>query len=143
MTLEVILAPLMGGGLIGLAATLLLLTHGRIAGISGICGGVLGARTADSSWKVAFLVGLVVAGLIAFTQQPEAFEYGEDRSLAAVAVAGLLVGVGTTVGSGCTSGHGVCGISRMSMRSIVATCTFMVAGVLAVFVVNHLLGGAL
>ena len=143
MTLDAIISPLIGGGLIGLAATLLLLAHGRIAGISGIFGGVLSPGTADFSWRLAFIVGLVGTGFIAFSQQPEAFEFGVDRSLGAVAAAGLLVGIGTTVGKGCTSGHGVCGISRMSTRSIAATCTFMATGALAAFVVNHMLGGAL
>ncbi len=143
MTLESIASPLIGGALIGLSATLLLLVHGRIAGISGICGGVLSPGTPDWLWRFAFIVGLVVTGFVAYGQMPEAFEFGVDRSVWAVGAAGLLVGAGATLGSGCTSGHGVCGISRMSMRSIVATCTFMVAGALSTFVVNHLLGGAL
>ena len=143
MTLYAILPPLLGGALIGLAATLLLLMHGRIAGISGMCGGILSPGTADWLWRFAFIVGLVVTGFVAFGQRPEAFEFGVDRSLGAVAAAGLMVGIGTSIGSGCTSGHGVCGISRLSKRSIVATCTFMAAGALSVFVVNHVLGGAL
>jgi len=143
MTLHAILPPLLGGALIGLAATLLLLMHGRIAGISGMRGGILSPGTADWLWRFAFIVGLVVTGFVAFGQRPEAFEFGVDRSLGAVAAAGLMVGIGTSIGSGCTSGHGVCGISRLSKRSIVATCTFMAAGALSVFVVNHVLGGAL
>jgi uncharacterized membrane protein YedE/YeeE len=142
MSLNDIVQPLIGGALIGLASTLLLLVHGRIAGISGICGGVLSPGTADWLWRFAFIVGLVVTGFIAFQQMPEAFEYGVDRSYGAVAAAGLLVGIGTTIGSGCTSGHGVCGISRMSKRSVLATMTFMATGAIAAFVVNQLLGGA-
>lgn len=143
MTLEAIAPPLIGGALIGLASTLLLLIHGRIAGISGICGGVLSPGTSDWLWRFAFVVGLVLTGFVAFGQMPEAFEYGVDRSIWAVGVAGLMVGAGTTIARGCTSGHGVVGISRLSKRSIVATCTFMAAGALSTFVVNHLLGGAL
>jgi len=143
MTLQAILPPLLGGALIGLAATLLLLVHGRVAGISGICSGVLSPGTADWLWRFAFIVGLVITGFIAFEQTPEAFEFGVKRSPGAVAAAGLMVGIGTTIGSGCTSGHGVCGISRLSVRSIVATCTFMATGALAAFLVNHVLGGAL
>ena len=143
MTLEAITPPLIGGALIGLASTLLLLIHGRIAGISGICGGVLSPGTPDWLWRFAFIVGLVLTGFVAFGQMPEAFEFGVDRSIWAVGVAGLMVGAGTTIARGCTSGHGVVGISRLSKRSIVATCTFMAAGALSTFVVNHLLGGAL
>jgi uncharacterized membrane protein YedE/YeeE len=143
MSLSTILPPLIGGGLIGLSATLLLLIHGRVAGISGICGGILAPTSEDFSWRLAFVVGLVGTGVVAFSQLPDAFEFGVNRSLISVGVAGLMVGLGTTIGAGCTSGHGVCGISRMSMRSIVATCTFMATGALSVFVVNHMLGGAL
>jgi uncharacterized membrane protein YedE/YeeE len=143
MSLSAILPPLIGGGLIGLSATVLLLIHGQIAGISGIGGGILAPASEDFSWRLAFVVGLVGTGVVAFSQQPAAFEFGVNRSLVAVGVAGLMVGLGTTLGSGCTSGHGVCGISRMSMRSILATCTFMATGALSVFVVNHMLGGAL
>jgi len=143
MTLDAILPPLIGGALIGLAATLLLLFCGRIAGISGICGGLFAPKSAEWGWRVAFVVGLVTTGFVAVGPAPEAFVFGLDRSLGAVAGAGLLVGIGTTVGSGCTSGHGVCGLSRLSGRSLVATCTFMATGALAAFIVNHLLGGAL
>lgn len=138
-----ILAPLAGGILIGLAAAVLLFFHGRIAGISGILGGALRNRQrGDLGWRLAFLVGLLAAGAVAVLLSPTQVEITIDRSLGAMALAGLLVGFGTALGSGCTSGHGVCGIARLSKRSLVATATFMAVGALTVFVVNHLLGGA-
>ena len=138
-----ILVPLAGGVLIGLAAAVLLFFHGRIAGISGILGGALRTRQrGDLGWRLAFLAGLLTAGAVAFLFTPSHLENTLDRSLGSMALAGLMVGFGTALGSGCTSGHGVCGISRLSKRSLVATATFMVFGALTVFVVNHLLGGA-
>jgi uncharacterized membrane protein YedE/YeeE len=121
-----------GGALIGLAAALLLLLNGRIAGVSGIIAqSVVGER--DRGWRFAFLAGLLLAGLaLAFTR-PEQFA-APNASLPLAAVAGLLVGIGTQLGSGCTSGHGICGLARGSKRSLVAVATFMGAGALAVFV---------
>jgi uncharacterized membrane protein YedE/YeeE len=138
-------SSLLGGALIGLAASVLLLFHGRVAGIAGILGETLrgdGTR-GESVFRAAFLAGLVAAGLTLRLVYPTAF--GADSSssmtrISLVAIAGLLVGYGTRLGSGCTSGHGVCGISRMSKRSIVATLTFMAAGGATVFVVRHLAG---
>lgn len=133
----------LGGALIGLAAASMLAFNGRIAGISGITGGILRPLSGDIAWRVAFLLGLLAGGFGMYLQQPELFAMTIERSSWALAAAGVLVGVGTQMGSGCTSGHGVCGISRFSKRSMAATGTFMLTGAIAVFVVNHLLGGAL
>jgi hypothetical protein len=116
-----------GGAMIGAASALLLLTHGRIAGISGISGSLLQASTRDRDWRLAFLGGLVAAGLVAAVVAPSAIG-ASFRPLPIVIVAGLLVGFGTRLGSGCTSGHGVCGVSRLSARSLVAVATFMTTG---------------
>ncbi|MBA3458456.1 MAG: YeeE/YedE family protein [Deltaproteobacteria bacterium] len=121
-----VLRALLGGSLIGLAVTLALLSHGRVAGISGMLGRVLdgdGGRT----FRIPFLIALVAVGAIAAAVTPASFG-APVRGAAVLAVAGVLVGVGTTLGNGCTSGHGVCGISRFSLRSVVATMTFMLAG---------------
>ena len=131
---------LLGGALIGLAAVMLLLTNGRIAGISSIIGGLLARTTTDIGWRVAFLCGL---GLGAIAYRPIAGEWFAVEPAAAwpvMLLAGLLVGFGTRMGGGCTSGHGVCGIARLSPRSIVATCVFLAAGMVTVFVVRHVLG---
>lgn len=132
-------ASLAGGVLIGLAAALFLLLNGRIAGISGVLGGLLRPAKGDVGWRVAFLAGMVgaptVYALVASVPAPRI-----DAGWVALVVAGLLVGLGTRYGSGCTSGHGVCGLSRLSLRSLVATLTFMVAGFVTVYIVRHLLG---
>lgn len=139
-------SALAGGALIGLAASLLLLFNGRIAGISGIFSGLLLPRPADRAdaqelgWRAAFVGGLVVGGAVMFALKPQLFAVTYDRSLLTIAVAGLVVGFGVRLGSGCTSGHGVCGISRFSRRSIVATVTFIATGALTVLAVR-LLGG--
>lgn len=131
-------SALAGGALIGLAAALFLLLNGRIAGISGVLGGLLRPVRGDIAWRVAFVLGLVgaplVYGLFAVLPIPQI-----DAGNAALVAAGLLVGVGTRYGSGCTSGHGVCGVSRLSPRSLVATACFMGAGFATVFVIRHLL----
>ena len=138
------LASLVGGGLIGVAAAILLLSHGRIAGISGILGGLLGgAKSGDAAWRLMFLIGLLGSGLIAGQLAPQVFRFELTRSTAALIAAGLLVGFGTRMGGGCTSGHGVCGISRLSKRSVTATATFMATGAITVFLVRALFGGAL
>ncbi|HEY0561745.1 MAG TPA: YeeE/YedE family protein [Methylophilus sp.] len=131
---------LLGGVLIGLAAALLLLLNGRIAGISGIVGGLLKPTMHDISWRIAFLVGLIASPLIwqLFAPLP-AIQI--NTSTALIIMAGLLVGFGTRLGSGCTSGHGICGISRLSPRSIVATLSFMLTGILTVYVIRHVMGG--
>lgn len=132
-------ASLAGGMLIGLAASMFILLNGRIAGISGIIGGLLHPAKGDVLWRVAFIAGLIVAPLVyatAFTLPPVEV----NANAAMIIIAGLLVGVGTRYGSGCTSGHGVCGLSRRSPRSLVATLSFMASGFLTVFVTRHLLG---
>jgi len=133
---------ILGGILIGLAAAGMLLGLGRIAGVSGIAAGALVPARGEWAWRALFLAGLVVGGLAMSRLYPAGFGTS-GRSLAVLTVSGLLVGVGTRLGNGCTSGHGVCGIGRGSPRSIAATVTFMAAGVVAAFVVNHVLGGAL
>lgn len=130
---------LLGGLLIGASSLLLLGTHGRIAGISGITGGILCPKTRDKAWRIAFVAGLVLVGAIAQRLRPVAWP---PVGVVPMAVAGLLVGFGTRLGSGCTSGHGVCGISRGSLRSVVATGTFMVVGAITVLVARKLGGGS-
>jgi uncharacterized membrane protein YedE/YeeE len=136
-------ASLVGGLLIGLSSAALLLCNGKIAGISGIVGGLLNPIKQDTSWRILFLAGLLSGGLVMHALSPHAFAIAISRSPSALIFAGLLVGFGTRLGSGCTSGHGVCGISRLSPRSIIATLTFIATGAVTVFIVNHLLGGAL
>ena len=126
--LDSILSAIVGGAIIGLAASWLLLSKGRIAGISGILGGLLDTRDEQFSWRLTFLIGLFAGGALLMTFYPKAIVAPEGRSLAYVGAAGLLVGFGTRLGSGCTSGHGVCGLSRLSPRSLVATITFMATG---------------
>lgn len=131
-----IVGGLIGGLLIGLASLLLLVTTGRIAGISGIVGGAL--RGPDRGWRLTFVAGLLLAGGIGF-QLLQDVELRMQASGAWLVAAGLLVGLGTRIGSGCTSGHGVCGLGRRSPRSLVSTGVFMGVGVLTVFVTRHLL----
>ena len=123
-------SALIGGGVIGLAASWLLLSWGRVAGISGILGGLLGRWNHESSWRLSFIVGLLAGGVILFVFMPDSIVAPSNRSLIAVGVAGVFVGYGTRLGSGCTSGHGVCGLTRLSTRSLVATLTFMTTGIL-------------
>ncbi len=134
------LASLGGGLLIGLGAALLLLANGRIAGISGIAGGLLRPARGDIAWRLAFLLGLLAAPpvFLAMQAMPPA---QIDHAPGLLALAGLLVGIGTRFGSGCTSGHGVCGIARLSPRSLAATGCFMLAGFATVFVMRHVAGG--
>jgi uncharacterized membrane protein YedE/YeeE len=132
---------LAGGALIGLAASILLVANGRIAGISGIVGGLLAPVRGEVGWRVMFLVGLIGAGVVMAFVMPGSFG-ASPRTLPLVALAGLLVGVGTRLGNGCTSGHGVCGISRLSPRSIAATLTFMATGAGVVFAMRVLGGSA-
>jgi len=131
-------SSLSGGLLLGVAAAIFILLNGRILGISGIVGGLLRPRTGDVAWRASFLLGLLAApSLYAAVAAP--LEPRIDASWAMVILAGLLVGVGTRYGAGCTSGHGVCGLSRMSPRSLVATIAFMGAGFVTVFLVRHVL----
>ncbi|MBV7540361.1 YeeE/YedE family protein [Acidovorax sp. sic0104] len=131
-------AALAGGIVLGLAAAAFVLLHGRILGISGILGGLLRPRSEDVAWRVAFLLGMLASPLL-YRLAAGASEVRIDASWGLVALAGLLVGVGTRYGSGCTSGHGVCGLSRLSPRSLVATLAFMSAGFAIVYLVRHVL----
>ena len=131
-------SALAGGLLIGLAAAALILFNGRIAGISGIAGGLLRPARGDAGWRIAFLIGLVAAPLVYLLGAPLP-AVRVEAGTAILVVAGLLVGIGTRYGAGCTSGHGVCGLSRLSPRSLAATAAFMLAGFATVFVVRHLI----
>lgn len=141
MTIDILhfapLPALAGGMLIGLAAAILILMNGRIAGVSGIIGGLLRPHKGDLAWRFAFVGGLILAAVIygLFYALPEV---QIDASWSVITIAGLLVGVGTRYGSGCTSGHGICGISRLSPRSMAATAIFMVAGFITVYLLRHL-----
>jgi len=127
--------PLLGGALIGVSATLLLAAHGRVAGISGLLAATLRTPLADGAFRLWFMVGLVGTGVVLALLRPEAVS-APDLGLAGVAVAGLLVGVGTRLGNGCTSGHGVCGLSALRRRSLVAVCTFIATGAATVLVLR-------
>jgi hypothetical protein len=129
-----------GGVLIGVAASLVLLTHGKVAGVSGLYGGLL-RRDRDWGFRVAFVAGLVVAGLVVRLVAPAAFATAWSPSVPTALAAGVLVGFGTRLGGGCTSGHGVCGVSRLSVRSLLATAIFMATGFVTVFFVRHVFGG--
>lgn len=135
------LPALLGGVLIGLSASLMLLLHGRVAGISGLYGGLFRPGVGDRALRIAFIVGLLLAGLAVRIVWPSAFATKWTPTPVFAIGAGLLVGIGTQLGNGCTSGHGVCGISRLATRSIVATLTFMATAFVTVFVVRHVLGG--
>ena len=132
-------SALAGGAVIGLAAALLVLFNGRIAGISGIIGGLIRPKTGDISWRLAFMLGLIAAPIVwqFFTPLPN---IQIDTSYTLLAIAGLITGIGTRYGAGCTSGHGICGISRVSPRSIVATLAFMSTGFVTVYIMRHVLG---
>ncbi len=134
-------SSLLGGTLIGMAASAMLLLQGRVAGISGIVGGLFAPKAGDIGWRVAFVTGLAAAGLGAVLVAPGSLAVEIDRSPAMLVVAGLLVGVGTRLGNGCTSGHGVCGLSRMSPRSLASVVTFMVVGAVVAVIVGQLAGG--
>ena len=137
-------SALLGGALIGLSAAVLLLFKGRIAGISGIAGGVILPEKGDIPWRILFLVGLVVGGvlyqLLGISPSVESIQPVTGK--VGLILAGLLVGIGSALGTGCTSGHGICGLARRSVRSLVATLTFMLTAMITVFIVRHLLGGA-
>jgi len=131
-------SSLAGGILIGLAASMMILMNGRIAGISGIVGSISSAHRADVPWRVAFLIGLVVSPFI-YSIIGEMPVLNIEASNLQIVIAGLLVGLGSRYGSGCTSGHGVCGIARLSVRSMVATVVFIGAGIVTVYVTRHLI----
>ena len=135
------LSAAIGGGLIGLSAVLLMLLTGRIAGISGIFGGLLNPGNDDKGWRIAFIAGLILAPLIAGWIGYPMPSPRMPASWTAIISAGLLVGFGTRLGGGCTSGHGICGVARFSGRSITATAIFMLAAIAMVAVTRHVLGG--
>lgn len=132
-------SSLAGGMLIGLAAAMFILLNGRIAGISGVLGGLLTPKKGDVGWRLAFILGIICApaayALVAHVPTRQI-----DAGWGALVLAGLLVGLGTRYGAGCTSGHGVCGLSRLSPRSLAATAAFMGTGFLTVYVIRHVLG---
>jgi uncharacterized protein len=130
-----------GGALIGLAAALLMLSTGRIAGISGIVGGLIGWNVPDRDWRIAFIVGLILAPLSGSLVGYAVAEPQMPASWAVIVIAGLLVGFGTRLGGGCTSGHGICGVARLSPRSLTATAVFMVVAIIVVAITRHVLGG--
>lgn len=132
---------LIGGMLIGLSALIVLRMNGKVAGISGIVGRLFQRVPGDTAWRVWFLVGLIGGGAAVFAGVPRFAAFQLEAGTGTLLVAGFLVGLGTRVGGGCTSGHGVCGTSRGSLRSIVATLTFMATGFATVYVTHHLLSG--
>ena len=137
------LPALVGGTLIGASASLFFLTHGRIAGISGLFGSLLRRDATDRGSSAAFLVGMLASGVVAHFVAPAAMQGPPtSRGPLSIVIAGLLVGVGTSLGNGCTSGHGVCGIARRSKRSIVATCAFMAAGAAIAIAFARMTGSA-
>lgn len=129
---------LIGGTLIGASAAALLLVLGKVAGISGIAGAIPHADTGDRAWRIAFIAGLASGGMLLRVLVPNAVQFDVERSVATVVAAGLLVGYGTRLGSGCTSGHGLCGVARASRRSIVATATFIATGMVTVLAMRLL-----
>jgi hypothetical protein len=136
-----IIHALIGGSLIGIAAGAFLVFNGRIAGISGVLGGLLTPAHGDTHWRAAFVAGLIAGGLGLALLYPTAFPDAIHSSTAQLVGAGLLVGYGTRLGSGCTSGHGVCGMARLSPRSLVATATFIATGAITVVLATRVFGG--
>lgn len=134
------LLALIGGGLIGLSTTVLLLALGRIAGICGITFSIFFTETSDKLWRVLFIIGLIVGTWLVHATTNVDIPIAPSDNLPLLIIAGLLVGFGTQLGNGCTSGHGICGIARKSQRSIIATITFMLVGFITVYVARHLLG---
>lgn len=134
------LSALIGGGLIGAAAGMLLWLHGRVAGISGLFNGVLSRPSGETAWQALFLLGLVAGASLYVSLNPAAYTPRVGYPLALLVIGGWLVGFGTRMGSGCTSGHGICGVARLSVRSLVATVIFVLSGMATVFIVRHLLG---
>jgi uncharacterized protein len=130
--------PLLGGALIGIAAAGLLALTGRTAGVSGIVDGVVRGEKGERAWKLAFLLGLVGGGLLLAAFRPESLPTSPPRPLGWMIAGGLLVGFGARIGGGCTSGHGICGVSRLSRRGVVGTCLFIAAGMLTVFVLRRI-----
>lgn len=143
MLLSTLFTSLLGGVLIGASALLLMSLSGRVAGVSGITGGLLTAPRGDRSWRLAFLGGLVLGGLVLLGLAPAALPQAMPASLPLLVLAGFLVGFGARQGNGCTSGHGVCGLGRRSRRSLAAVVVFMATGMFAAQVLRPLLGGVL
>lgn len=134
-------SALIGGIIIGLAASFLLFLNGRICGVSGIFGGFLHFKKGESLWRFSFVAGLLCGGVLLFLYHPQSMAINIPYSGPTVMLAGLLVGIGTRMGSGCTSGHGICGVSRLAPRSLVATAVFLVSGSVAAIAVNQFMGG--
>lgn len=132
---------LFGGALIGLSAVLLMAFHGRIAGMTGILSGLLPPVSSDWAWRAAFVAGAIVAPMLILGVSEQAIAYSSPVATPWIIIGGLIVGVGVYFGSGCTSGHGVCGMARLSPRSIAATATFMATAIATVFVIRHVIGG--
>jgi uncharacterized protein len=133
----------LGGSLIGVAAVMMMGLKGRISGVSGILSGSLTEPAGERLWRVLFIIGIIIGGAIPTLLSPDFRPPEPDASTLMIVAGGLLVGLGTGLGSGCTSGHGICGVSRLSPRSIVATCTFMAAGFLCVYLLRHVFGGGI
>lgn len=140
---EPFIAALAGGALIGTAAVGLLYCNGRIAGISNIVGGLLPPEAGEAGWRGAFLSGLLLGGVLLLWLYPQAFSAMPARAPAGMALAGLLVGLGASLGNGCTSGHGICGLARRSPRSMAATAAFMASGAATVYLLRHVWEGVL
>ncbi|OUS09201.1 hypothetical protein A9Q90_03925 [Gammaproteobacteria bacterium 54_18_T64] len=139
MTHPFVLA-LIGGGLVGLAAVLMMGLNGRIAGVSGILSSAITDTSCDRLWRILFILGIAIGGAIPALLSDSFIPPVPDSGTVLVIIGGLAVGIGTGLGSGCTSGHGICGISRLSPRSMVATCTFMAAGFVCVYFLKHIFG---
>ena len=136
--MEQILNPLIGGIIIGIAATFMMAFNGKIAGISGIVGGALTSVKKEHFWRYSFIIGLFLGGLLLRYISPQYFTFELEFSYVEAIIAGLLVGLGTRLGSGCTSGHGVCGLPRFSARSLIATVTFMGVAIITVLIKGQL-----
>jgi uncharacterized membrane protein YedE/YeeE len=140
---ESIVMAIFGGILIGLSASGMMYFVGRVAGISGICAGILSPKKGDTDWRIAFVGGLLLGGILLFVLWPSSIQVPINRSFPAVSVAGLLVGLGVRLGNGCTSGHGVCGLSRFSLRSLIATLSFMGIGMIIASTIQYTMEGVL
>lgn len=140
LTLEEALIATGGGVLIGISATILLAFKGRVAGISGIVEGILPPKDEDTNWRIVFLISMILTGIALFQVLPDAF-IAVDRPIWLVTISGLLVGIGTRMSNGCTSGHGVCGMAMFSKRSFVAVGVFLVCGILSATIAGQILGG--
>ena len=138
-----LIKPLFGGFLLGLAALSLLFFNGRVAGVSGILGGFLSFKKRDTLWRFAFLAGLVAGGVLLLATVPETLNFTLTSSPPAVMLAGLLVGIGSRMGSGCTSGHGICGIGRLSKRSMIAVVVFLSSGIASAVTIDLVFGGVI